>query len=124
MSVKAIATIDELTERLGVELGPETSAGVRAQICLDDATVLARAAAGIEDDDEWDDAPDVAKMIVMRAAVRGMTTVEGAMPDVELSPQELEIFRRMNGHAMHSLELDSGYGLRAHIDDDLTANIQ
>lgn len=126
MAVVAIATLDELTVRLGVELDPETTAGVRGQTCLDDATLLARAAAGIADtDEEWADAPEIAKMIVLRAAVRGMSTVEGATPDVSLTSEELEIFRRLNSHSMHSLELESGYGLRSQFnDDDLTANIQ
>lgn len=108
-----------------MELHPETPGGIRAQTCLDDATLLARRASGIADDDDWETAPDVAKMIVLRAASRAMASVEGAMPDVMLSPEELEIFRTLNEHPMHSLELDSGFGLRSRFDeDDLTANIQ
>jgi hypothetical protein len=108
----SLANLDELSLRLGVDLDPESAAAIRAQTALDDATVLVERAAGTQWDEDSTLPPDVGKMIVLRAAARAMASPEGAMPDVSLLPDELEILREVAGHSVHSLELESGYGLR------------
>lgn len=87
MSLPALATLEELSERLGVALldehgEPRSPDGVRAQAALDDASALIRQEAGRnwvdEDHEALEGVPDVVAAICLAAASRAMRNPEGA----------------------------------------------
>lgn len=92
----SLASLAELSARLGVTLDPQSSDGIRAQAALDDASALIRLEAGldwvIEDsgDGELDPAmPEVIRAITLAVAARGYRNPDGktqtSVGDVSIS---------------------------------------
>lgn len=71
-----LADIDQLSERLGISLDPESSEGRRGQAALNDASALIRSEGAA-----WADpatAPDIAVTICLAVSIRAFTNPRGA----------------------------------------------
>lgn len=78
----ALASIEQLSERLGVLLDPETADGARGQACLDDASALIRNEASLTWVDEAEDlttVPDVIEQIALAVAYRAFRNPDGTV---------------------------------------------
>jgi hypothetical protein len=85
-TLPSLAELDELSERLGLQLEPESPDGLRAQRALDDASALIRAEAKTD----WPvSIPDVINTITVAVAYRAYRnpdgTAQASVGDVSVS---------------------------------------
>ena len=126
-----LASVEELSSRLGVALDPESVDGIRAAAALTDASSLVRGEAGVDYVDDHgelvDDIPDEIVSITLAAAARGYRNPDGKVQAsngdvsvsysfqsggaaVYLTKAEMRAIRRaVGGSQLTSVELTSGY---------------
>lgn len=108
-----LASLEQLSDRLGVALDPETPDGIRAQAALEDASALVRGEAGadyVDDHGELQTVPDVLVTITIAAAYRAFRNPDGktqtSVGDVSIS------YSRQAGEAQLFLTLSERRAIR------------
>lgn len=125
----SLASIEQLSDRLGIELDPESSDGIRAQAALDDASNLIRSVAGKtweDDHGDLDDVPAIVTSVTLAVAYRAFRNPDGtsqsSLGDVSVSfsrggavgalfltPTEEKAIKKAAGTTVTSVLLETDY---------------
>lgn len=122
--------MEELAERFGTDVYPDSPDGIRAAAALADASALIRAVAGITWADEHDellDVPDIINQITLGVALRVFRNPDGYSQatagdvsvsfakagsggtGVYLTKEERRLVRQAANNRLTSVQLDAGY---------------